>query len=248
MFLDADDVIAPDAIEALVDAAREEPKSVAICECKRLVQQNGHWTEAPRERPLPTTETDLFEAFLTMSAWPPPCCMLWRRDAYELTGGWDEELARNQDTDILLRAYARGARLVRAQAGVAFYRWVIGSVSRGVSLQRYRASIRVLDKLHAEVERLGRQQHYEELLSRAYYGRAIVGFQQGFREGARDALRKGEALRPLLVSKMLAARLIERLLGLERKESFVQFLARLGVGTSSRRHALRARGSAGVSD
>ncbi len=249
MFLDADDMISPDTIEALATAAKQQPGSIAVCECKRWVRHpDGGWSEAQRERPVPEPSTDLFEAFLTMSAWPPPCCMLWRRDAYELTDGWDEELARNQDTDILLRAYARGAQLVRAQAGVGFYRWVNGSVSRGASLPRYHASIRVLDKLRAEVERLGQRQAYEELLSRAYYGRAIVGFQMGFREGARDALRKGEALKPQLISKMLGARMIERLLGLERKERFVQFLARLGVGTSSRRQALRSRWSPDVRD
>ena len=187
---------------------------------------------------MPGPDTDLFEAFLTMSAWPPPCCVLWRRDAYDLTGGWDEELARDQDTDILLRAYARGARIVRAERGVGYYRLVEGarpSVSSGISLARLRASIRVLDKLAVELASLGRDRAYAGLLSRAYHKRARLGFQAGFRELARESLRKGEALGRHVVSTTPGAQALERLLGLERKERFVQFLAGFGVATAGRR-------------
>jgi glycosyltransferase involved in cell wall biosynthesis len=236
MFLDADDFIAPDTIGGLVAAAQEQPRLIAVCEYSRWKQQpDGRWAEASRERPVPEPDTDLFEAFLTMSAWSPPCCVLWRRDAYELVDGWDEELARDQDTDILLRAYARGGRLVRAHRGVGYYRLVEGervSVSSGISLARYHASIRVVDKLAAELARLAQYPAYTGLLSRAYHKRALAGFRAGFWDAARESLRKGEALGRHVVSTRRSARVLERLLGLERKERVVQFLAGFGITTA----------------
>jgi hypothetical protein len=205
----------------------------------------------PRERPVPEGDTDLFEAFLTMSAWPPPCCLLWRRDAYELTGGWDEELARDQDTDILLRAYARGACLVRASGGTAFYRLAErtrASVSRGVSITRFRASVRVLDKLAAELTALGLFEAHAPLLSRAYHQRAMFGFRVGFRDEARQALRKGRALGRHLVSVRYGARLLERLVGLEYKERVAQWLGDRGILSASRRATAHRRRMSGLSD
>ena len=252
MFLDADDLIAPDTIEALVEAARQQPGSIAVCECKRWRKQpDGRWTESPRERPVPDPGTDLFKAYLTMSAWPPPCSMLWPRDVYELTGGWDEELARDQDTDILLRAYARGSQLVRAQGGVGYYRLVEGtgvSVSSGISLARYHASIRVLDKLTAELAGRGQHHLYVALLSRAYHQKALFGFRAGFWEEAREALRKGEALGRHVASTRPSARLLERLLGMERKERVVQFLIGLGLTTANRRDIARRKRISNTTD
>jgi glycosyltransferase involved in cell wall biosynthesis len=250
MFLDADDLIAPETIEALVTAAGQQPGSIAICDCKRWRQHpDGVWREAPRERPVPEPGTDLFEAYLTMSAWPPPCCILWPRDAYELTGGWDEDLARDQDTDILLRAYARGSQLVRAQRGVGYYRLVEGaevSVSSGISLGRYHASIRVLDKLTTELAGRGEHHPYAELLSRAYHRKALFGFRAGFWEEARKALRKGEALGRHVASTRPSARLLERLLGMERKERVVQYLVSLGFTTANRREIARRKRISGT--
>jgi glycosyltransferase involved in cell wall biosynthesis len=252
MFLDADDLIAPDTIEALVAAVQEQPRLIAVCEYKRWRQQpDGRWAEASRERPVPEPNTDLFEAFLTMSAWPPPCCVLWRRDAYELVDGWDEELTRDQDTDILLRAYARGVRIVRAQWGVGYYRLVERgrvSVSGGISLARYHASIRVLDKLAAELARLGQHPAYTELLSRAYHRRALFGFRVGFWDAARDSLRKGQALGRHVMSIRRSARVLERLLGMERKERVVQCLAGLGITTASRQETAQRKRMSAIDD
>ena len=248
MFLDADDLLAPGTLEALWHAARQRPATVAVCECLRWKQQpDGSWGPAPRERPVPQPETDLYRAFLELSAWPPTCSVLWRRDAYERTGGWDETLVRDQDTDVLLRAYARGVRLVRADHGVGYYRTFDGTratTSSGVSTARLAASIRVLDKLAAELDRCGALPAYARLLSRAYHQRAAYALQLGLREPAREALRKGRAIGGRqVVSQTAVGRALERAFGLERKERIAQVLGRGGIGTRRRRQALQ-RGQA----
>ncbi len=113
MFLDADDLIAPETIEALVQAVREQPGAIAACKWQRLVRTEGAWITVPGEVPLPPPVADHLAGWLEGS-WVPPCAILWRRDAYERTGGWDEELAANQDGDIMMRALLEGARLVFA--------------------------------------------------------------------------------------------------------------------------------------
>jgi glycosyltransferase involved in cell wall biosynthesis len=244
MFLDADDLVTPDTLASLAEAVEDRPLAVSFCDCKGWRQQaDGRWAEAPRDIGIPDEDTDLFRAFLLHTAWPPTCSTLWRRDAYELTEGYDEEMVRDEDTDLLLHAYARGARLVRARSGVGYYRAFAGtraSVSSGISEARFRSSMKVLDKLAAELERHGRLADYADLLSRSYHKAALHGFQMGFRELARECLRKGRALTgPRLISTNPIGRILERLLGLERKETLAKSLAELGVTTPRRRRALR---------
>lgn len=244
MFLDADDVVSPDALERLVEAVRDRPGTVGYCECLALKRDaEGRWTPGPHKVPVPEPGEDLFRAFLLHTAWPPTCSTLWRRDVYDATGGYDEEMVRDEDTDLLLRAHAAGAALVRAEGGVGYYRSFDGtraSVSSGISEARYRASVRVLDKLAAELEGIGRLPEYAGLLARSYRKAALYGFQAGFRDLARESQRKGEALSgATLASVTPAGRLLERLLGLERKEALARSLAGLGLTTPARRRALR---------
>jgi glycosyltransferase involved in cell wall biosynthesis len=243
-FLDADDLVTPDTFAALVEAVRGVPAGIAACECRYWKEcADGTWGEAPRHIPIPAAGADLFRAFLEQSAWAPTCSTLWRRDAYALTDGYDESMVRDEDTDLLLSAYARGARIVPAARGTGYYRTFGGtraSVSSGISETRFRSAVRVLDKLSAELRRLGREGEYAPLLGRSYRRNAMYGFQMGFPGLARGALRRAEALgahEP--VSPRAAGRLVERLLGLERKERLARGLARLGITTPTRRRALR---------
>ncbi|HEX7240932.1 MAG TPA: glycosyltransferase family A protein, partial [Longimicrobiaceae bacterium] len=159
MFLDADDAIRPDTVAALVEAVRDRPDGIAACPWRHLEKVGGEWRETPASLPLPEAGADLFRVWLEGSAWAPTSSVLWRRDVYERVGGWDEELAREQDDDIMLRAYALGSRLVIADGGLAYYRFhetLTLSVTRGVAEDKLRSSVRVVEKLAAEVERAGR--------------------------------------------------------------------------------------------
>ncbi|HEX8433392.1 MAG TPA: glycosyltransferase [Longimicrobium sp.] len=244
MFLDADDVVTPETLAALVAAVRDRPLGVAFCECKALRQDGaGEWKIFPRDLPVPNEDTDLYRAFLEHSAWPPTCSTLWRRDAYDLAGEYDEAMVRDEDTDLLLRAHAAGAFLVRSAEGLGLYRAFDGSrvsVSSGISLARFQASMRVLEKLAGELERIGKLPAYTWLIGRSYRMAAMYGFQQGYWELARECLRQARRYGgPRTASSTTAGKLIERTLGLEGKERFARAIARLGVTTRTRRDALR---------
>lgn len=241
MFLDADDAIAPDTVAALVEAVRDRPDGIAVCGWKRLEEDgSGKWVTTPREVPLPDPDADPLREWL-LGRWVPTCALLWRRDVYERTGGWDESLSINQDGDLALRALAAGARLVRAAGGEGYYRThgtTRPSVSQSLAGERkLRSRMRVLEKLSETLEGGGRLAEYAEALGVAYQEVALRGYQQGHTELARECQRRGEALvgRPAAVSRTPVGRLLVRALGVERKERVVQWLARHGVVTGERK-------------
>jgi glycosyltransferase involved in cell wall biosynthesis len=257
MFLDADDLITPDALAAIVAAVRDAPGTLGAGESRMLRQRNdrGPWEPGESSAPLPDADPAVaLRQWLFGSAWVPTCALLWRRDAYEATGGWDEELARNQDGDIAMRALAGGARIVCIPRTVGYYRMhgtTRISVSRNfVAPGKLQSQLRVLDRLSALLESQGRLPPYRRALGAAYHDVALMGFQNGHDDLARNALAQGRQLGGRsFVSATGPGRALERVLGLERKERVAQALARAGFLTRGRRTlaGLHARAAGGGS-
>jgi glycosyltransferase involved in cell wall biosynthesis len=244
MFLDADDLIAPDAIAALVAAVRDQPLSAGVCPWDRLRQSKGRWVPAPAKIRFPPPK-DPLDGWLK-GIWVPPCAVLWRRDAYETSGGWDEAVTFNDDGDIMMRALARGVRLVATMEGRAYYRWhgdARLSLSQNLFTKRQLDSERrVLDKMTDELARQGSLQRYATPIGRRYQGLALLGFQDGFPAFARECLQLGLTYaKPHAVSPTLLGRLLDHLLGIEGKERLASGLARRGIMTPGRRRSVRLR-------
>lgn len=254
LFLDADDVMAPDTLAALVGAVRDVPEGIGVCAWKRLEWRDGAWAEAPAEVPFPPRDPDWLRGWLNGPGWVPTCSVLWRRETYARTGGWDEELALNQDGDLALRALASGARLVPAAGGMAFYRAAPPhrpSLTRSaVTERKVRSHVRIAEKVQGILEARGMLERYRVPLGVAYQKAALLGFREGHVALAREALRRGLALSgPRPVSESAPARVLERVLGMERKERLMRSLARLGVMTRGRRRVAsvaRAQGGGGA--
>lgn len=144
----------------------------------------------------------------------------------------------------MLRAFADGIRIAVAAGGEAYYRTHGAErVSVGSDLyseSKLRSGMRVLEKLTGRLEELGRMERHQEALGFAYRQLALFGYQHLQPELARECLRRGERYsgsQP--VSPTALGRLLERLVGLERKENIAHLLARAGVMSAGRR--LRAR-------
>ncbi|WP_343074309.1 glycosyltransferase family 2 protein [Parvularcula dongshanensis] len=119
LFLDADDLLGPDALRWLRDAVRSG--SAAICAWQDLSLENEAWvTGPPRRDPRGWGQDDL-SAWLT-GWYCPPCAVLWSREAVAAAGGWADRQLVNDDGDLMMRALADGMTLHRAQGGVAYYR------------------------------------------------------------------------------------------------------------------------------
>lgn len=245
MFLDADDVIAPDTLASLVAAGRASPKAMAFCSWRRLRWKRGAWCLEPADIPLPNPRADHLRGWLE-GVWVPPSAVLWRREVYERTGGWDETLTLLDDGDLMMRALAQGARLVRAGGGEAYYRAHEPSrlsVSANLfSIERFQSGMRVFEKLVQQLERQGRLDAYAIPVGFAYHRLALMGFRLGFAEQARECERRGKLYAGRrAVSRTWVGRLLSRIVGLERKEWIADALARLGLRTSKRAFFLELR-------
>lgn len=254
MFLDADDFIAPGALAALVSIVRDVPGAIAVGD-SRKVQRNeaGEWVKGGRDAALPPRDTDAaLRGWLDGTVWVPTCALLWRRDTYEATGGWDESLARNQDGDIAMRALVGGARMVVTPEITGFYRMHGDSrvsVSRNfVHVDKLRSQLRVIDRIAALLREQGRVEAFADSLAADYSSVALRAFQAGHWEFGRECVRQARgAGRGRPQSDTPVGRMLERVLGLEGKERLAQALARMGVMSSGRRTiaGLRARAAGG---
>ena len=245
VFLDADDLLGNEAVAALVAAVRDHPGAIGYCRWFRWRQVRGRWEARRAEIPLPDPAGDPLRGWLR-GVWVPPCAVLWRRDSYDRTGGWDERLTLNDDGELMMRALARGARLVRAEAGESYYRDHHGTrltVSNDVTSERkFQSRVLSYRAVMDELARQDRLEEYAEPLGVLFHQLAEFAFREGYTASAQECLALGNRLvGPRAVSRTWVGRCLTRLLGLERKEWVLNALARLGLGARKRRQALRVR-------
>lgn len=167
MFLDADDVLAPDALRGLAAALARRPNGVAMCSWYRLAVADGRWIARPPSSPARGPGQDPLSAWLC-GWYHPPCSVLWSREAFERAGRWDDRVTVNDDGDLVLRALALGIPLVQARTGAALYRRLPpgetslsaeGGTPHGLS-----SRLHVLRKLAHLLEDRGRLRRYRRPL------------------------------------------------------------------------------------
>ncbi|GAA3973997.1 glycosyltransferase family A protein [Allohahella marinimesophila] len=171
MFLDADDVLAPDALEALATALAANPGAIAACPWRRLELQDEKWLSLPATCAPRKADQDALSGWLT-GWYYPPCAMLWSRQAYTDIGGWDEEATSNQDGDLVMRALVDGVSLIETDAGTAYYRKLPdGQTSlsgKRHSFDGLKGRVRVIEKIARMLEESGRIEPYRASIRRAF--------------------------------------------------------------------------------
>jgi O-antigen biosynthesis protein len=147
MFLDSDDLIDPDTLEALARVLARHPEAVAICPWRRLEWSGppegptspaaGCWLPAPASCAPRRPGDDDLAAWLS-GWWHPPCSVMWSRPAYAASGGFDPDIPVNvnDDGDAMMRGFVAGNRLVMAEGGTGFYRRLPGE-STSLSSRRH---------------------------------------------------------------------------------------------------------------
>jgi O-antigen biosynthesis protein len=149
MFFDADDLLAPETLAALVAALHSGEGDIACAPWYRFERSGEAWHWSPPSCEPRQNRQDDLSAWLT-GWYHPPCSVLWSRSAYEHSGGWDPAIAVNQDGDLMMRALARGATLARTKQGAAFYR----RIPRGGSLSSTARSERGIAARLKVIERI----------------------------------------------------------------------------------------------
>jgi O-antigen biosynthesis protein len=121
MFLDADDVLAPDALEGLSGVAELQEGGVACCPWQRLELHDGRWVQRPPSCVERGSGEDPLKAWLR-GWYHPTSSVLWTREAFERSGGWNPEICVNDDGDLMMRALALGIPFGVATHGIVYYR------------------------------------------------------------------------------------------------------------------------------
>ena len=116
LFLDADDMLAPQSIERLTTAAQQVPGSVAVMGCILFTDS----PDAVLERHTPQM-TGFFPAIIQTNFGPPHCWLVPRTLALSI-GGFREDLIHSEDWEFWGRIGLTGAPLVTVPYEGALYR------------------------------------------------------------------------------------------------------------------------------
>jgi GT2 family glycosyltransferase len=245
LFLDADDLVSPDAIATMVAKSSANPGAIVHCSWGRLRWIEGGWKPAPADVPPPDPSVDGLRSWLS-GRWVPPCAILWPRAVYDRTGGWDEEIGFNDDADLMLRAFVEGTRLVASSGGRAWYRAPspgAESLSHApFSEARCRSNLRVHRKLAERLEETGALDAYAATLGFIFRDQGSRAFLEGDSELGRECValaeRYGTADR---LARTRPGHVLTRLLGVRGKERVARTLASVGIMTADRRRVMTAR-------
>lgn len=170
MFLDADDVLAPDTLEALAGALADKPDGFAGCPWKRLKLLHGKWMSQPATCAARRADQDALAGWLT-GWYYPTCSVLWSKTAFLQSGRWDEEATMNDDGDLIMRALAFGFPLAETTSGMSYYRILPdGQTSLSGKKTTYgglKGRLAVVEKIASMLEENGRVDDYRASVVRA---------------------------------------------------------------------------------
>ena len=247
MFLDADDLLTPGTLAGLASALDQKDADLAICRWDRLRKTSAGWMAEEAEAAMPPADTvAALRSWIAGCAWVPPCCVLWRQEAFTAAGRWDEAISLNDDGHLVMRALTQGAAIAIAGTGRAQYRTHGGarlSLSQTFLVEeKLRSELAVIDDIRERLTAQGRLPAFAAAISVSYHRAALSGFKAGHAALARRCEALGRSVGGgRTVSPTAMGRALERVLGMERKEAAVQLLARTGLSTLRRRELVRLR-------
>lgn len=130
-YLDADDLLRPDALEKRINALVTHQADIAYSDWQRLVEVEdgsfkvGEIVARCIEDIHPIPEIALFTSF-----WAPPAALLYRTSIVNAIGAWNESLPVIQDARFLLDAALVGGKFVYVPGIGADYRVHNASLSK----------------------------------------------------------------------------------------------------------------------
>jgi glycosyltransferase involved in cell wall biosynthesis len=227
-FLDSDDLISPDKIEAQVTASRARPGAVVT----------GRWqcfTGSGDAMVLESSARFIDPARDIIAQWfegehGSLHSLLWPRTVIDRIGPWDESLAANQDGELLLRALLGDYTMEYCGEGVAYTRvheMAGASISRDNTPDRVQSHIRVLEYTWDALVRRGVHERYRRLVALDWYFLA-KRFAGNAPEEAGYCFGKFRELgHDVPIPGTLTNRLGTWLLGFRRKELLARLVSRL---------------------
>ena len=122
-YLDADDLLRPDALRAKFEALERTGADVAYADWQELVESPAA-TFAAGATHARTYEAahPVAEIAILMEFWAPPAALMYRREIVDRVGGWNTSLPLVQDGRFLFDAVHCGGRLLHVPGVGADYR------------------------------------------------------------------------------------------------------------------------------
>jgi glycosyltransferase involved in cell wall biosynthesis len=179
-YLDADDLLLPDAIATRVRRLGETGGDVACGDWRRLLHQaDGSWAPGADETADYRRFADAPDLAVFNGFWAPPAALLYRRAIVERIGGWNPALPVIQDARFLFDAAFFGARFVHVPGVSAQYRQHSSDSLSSRSTTRFWADVlknnRDIEKLLLDAGRMDRARR--DAMGRAYALGARVTFR-----------------------------------------------------------------------
>lgn len=154
LFLDADDYVEGGSISALAQAgAREQADIVLGSFAFELASGRRIFVDIAKAM-VHADAIHVLKAWFT-GHFVPPCSVLWRASFVRGIGGWNEEMLKNQDGELLWRACRNHPRIAFAPAARGIY--VQGRsqhrVSRNMSQAMFEQQVALLGRIESDLSR-----------------------------------------------------------------------------------------------
>ncbi|WP_395326990.1 glycosyltransferase family 2 protein [Novosphingobium sp. BL-8H] len=213
MFLDSDDFVMGDLLHGLA-LALEEKDGADIAFGPWLFYDESR-NQASRRKPGYADAGDLLDRWLVRRQWTPPCALLWRTDFLRGIGGWNEDVRRNQDGEVVCRGVLSGARIAHSSLGCGVYVQHDSPFRISGNRTTFGDLMAVADSLLRQPTEAVGEEERRKIMGDYFYWLADSAFRRGDREQGREALRRGAELGGELRLDARIPRLGAAVLGLE---------------------------------
>lgn len=118
IFLDGDDYWSGDLLGAGARQMIETEADIGLARMEVKSEESGHSrmiSLAPADR------NALFSGWLGQNRFVAPLCVLWRVSFLRAVGGFDPDLHRQEDGELIMRSLMRGARVTHLRSGHGVY-------------------------------------------------------------------------------------------------------------------------------
>jgi glycosyltransferase involved in cell wall biosynthesis len=238
MFLDADDYIQPPLLESLVKTIEQTKADICFGRCM-LEFPDGSLVDC--QPPDFASRLSLIEGQLSRRS-VVPCCILWRRAYVASIGGWNEQLLKDQDTELVIRALLNKAMYSWTESGRGVYCQTSAPsrVSRTISRESMSSQLWVLSSVKESLEKEGYlPMTLKATLAKRYAATARICFHYGYSELGRKALDQAKILGDWMEGSLFH-RAAVFVLGLEYKERLAKKLHSLKVDKTASFRAQKA--------
>jgi glycosyltransferase involved in cell wall biosynthesis len=119
MFVDADDFVEGRLIAALACAMQAANADVGFGPMQ--IYFEGEERRYPRFVPRWSSAPEIFHKWHGDEQYVNPTSVMWRTRFLREIGGWDPEISRNDDGELVMRAVLRGAQFITSDEGQGVY-------------------------------------------------------------------------------------------------------------------------------